>query len=81
MSPTSPCTSTTATTSAPASAGNNACPVAIVPTDPGPFVDDGPPPPSSGGGGGGGRWHWGLVELLILGVGLAVARRRMPDRG
>lgn len=73
-------TSTAAATVAPASAGSSACPAAITPADPGPFVDDGPPgpkPPSSGGGGGGGG-AIGVVELL----GLAAAwRRRGKKRG
>lgn len=71
-------TSASAATVAPASAGSSACPVAITPADPGPFVDDGPagPKPAASGGGGGGAV--GVVELMAL---LAAWRRRGRNRG
>jgi serine protease len=66
--------SSSATTNGPETAGNQACPAAIVPTDPGPFVDDGPTA-TSGGGGGGGGGATGLVGLACLAF-IAWARRR-----
>ncbi len=72
-------TSQAATTAAPADAGSSACPAAIVPADPGPFVDDGPPTTSGGGGGGGGGGgSLGLAGLLVLVAGAAAAATRRP---
>jgi hypothetical protein len=65
--------STSATTSAPASAGTHACLADIAPTDPGPSMDDGPP--QAGGGGGGGVWGW--IEILVLAAAI-VCRRHSP---
>jgi serine protease len=54
---------TSATTTAPAAAGASACPAAVVPADPGDYVDDGPVAQAQSSGGGGGV---GLVTLGVL---------------